>query len=95
MEPAESMELLTAEEYADRFCIGRTTVFEWKKTGILIPGRHYIKIGRTLRFIWDSAIIKELHQSNPGKPVPNKKQAISSTVPKLISNKKSAINMEY
>lgn len=95
MEPVESIELLTAEEYANRFCISRTTVFEWKKTGILIPGRHYIKVGRTLRFIWESAVIRELHQSNPEKADQNRKQTNSSTVPKLISNNKSPINMEY
>ena len=59
MKLSDTIELLPAEEYAKRFCVSRTTVFEWKKSGILTPGRHYIKIGRTLRFVWYSGLIRD------------------------------------
>ena len=95
MKLSDTIELLPAEEYAKRFCVSRTTVFEWKKSGILSPGRHYIKIGRTLRFVWSSELIRELHDSNVEKMAETKIKTISPTVPQKKSNKKSAINMEY
>ena len=95
MELSDNIELLPVEEYAKRFCVSRTTVFEWKKSGILIPGRHYIKIGRTLRFIWCSEAIRELHESNAQNTGCHKKQTNNSTMTKTVSHKKSSINMEY
>jgi len=95
MELSDNIELLTVEAYAKRFCVSRTTVFEWKKNGILIPGRHYIKIARTLRFVWCSEIIGDLHESNAQDTENKKKQTINSTMSKKVTNKKSTINMEY
>ena len=63
----DKIELLPVGEYAKRFCVSRTTIFEWKKNGILIPGRHYFKICRTLRFVWCPEVISELHESNSQK----------------------------
>ena len=95
MEFTNKIELLPVEEFAKRFCVSRTTVFEWKKSGVLIPGRHYIQISRTLRFVWCSEIISELHESNSQNTENMKKQTIKSAMPKTPSNKNSAINMEY
>ena len=95
MELADNIELLPVEEYAKRFCVSRTTIFEWKKSGILIPGRHYIKICRTLRFVWCSEVISELHESNSQRTENKKKQKIKSAMSKTTSYKKSAINIEY
>jgi len=91
----DNIELLTAEEYAKKFSVCRTTVFEWKKCGILIPGRHYIKIGRTLRFIWSADAIRELHENNAENINNNKKQAGNSPMDKTNRNNMSTINMEY
>ena len=96
MEFADNIELLTVEEYAKRFCVGRTTIFDWKKKGILIPGRHYIQIGRTLRFVWSSEAICELHEGNSGDRENKNKHPIKSAMfKKKASNKNYAINMEY
>jgi len=95
MELVDHIELLSVKEYAKRFCVSRTTVFEWKKSGILVPGRHYIQIGRTLRFVWCSEVICELHGGNSQNIENKKKRPIKSAISKKASNKKSAINMEY
>ena len=95
MKSSDTFELLTVEEYAKRFCVSRTTIFEWKKCGILVPGRHYIQIGRTLRFVWCSEVICEIHEGNSRNTENKKKHPIKSAMSKKASNKKSAINMEY
>ncbi len=64
-------ELLNVESFAKRLNISRTKVFEWKRTGILKPGHHYIKRGRILRFIWDLDLIREIHDA------PKRRQSIS------------------
>jgi hypothetical protein len=95
MEFTDNIELLPVEEYAKRFCVSRTTIFEWKKSGVLVPGRHYIQIGRTLRFVWSFEVICELHEGS-SRNIKNKKEyPIKSAMPKKASNKKYAINMEY
>jgi excisionase family DNA binding protein len=55
-QPAIS-ELLTVEQFAERLQVSRTTVFEWLKTGNLEQGKHYFKIGRVLRFVWDVTLL--------------------------------------
>lgn len=49
--PSEN-ELLTVEQFAQRFQVSRTTVFGWLKNGNLQEGIHYFRLGRILRFRW-------------------------------------------
>jgi len=49
--PSET-ELLTVEQFAQRFQVSRTTVFAWLKNGNLQEGIHYVRLGRILRFRW-------------------------------------------
>jgi len=95
MDFIDTIELLPVEEYAKRFCVSRTTVFKWKKSGILRPGRHFIKIGRTLRFVWSFELVRDLHGINIEKRMEKKNIATGSLAPHLKSNKKTSINMEY
>jgi hypothetical protein len=95
MQSTDNIELLPVEEYARRFCVSRTTIFEWKKREILVPGRHYIQIGRTLRFVWCSELICELHEGNSRNTGKKDGHPVKSPLAKKMSNKKSAINMEY
>ncbi|QEM68924.1 helix-turn-helix domain-containing protein [Geobacter sp. FeAm09] len=46
---APQVEMLSIEQFAARMGVGRTTIYEWIKSGHLLPGRHYIKIGGTAR----------------------------------------------
>lgn len=52
--------VLTPEEFAHRLKIGRSTLFDWLAKGILLPGRHYFRVGRILRFIWSDEVIADL-----------------------------------
>jgi excisionase family DNA binding protein len=53
-------ELLTVEEFAARLKVGRSTVFDWLARGRLKPGVHFLKIGRTLRFVWHMELLLSL-----------------------------------
>ena len=49
-------DLLTVEEFADKLKVSRSTVFGWLKSGLLQEGKHYIRIGRIIRFVWDASL---------------------------------------
>lgn len=64
-------DLLTVEQFAAKMQVSRTTVFEWLKNGALEEGKHYFKIGRIIRFVWDAALFlgrsgeKNNHEKKP------------------------------
>jgi hypothetical protein len=94
MNNPENIELLTIDEYARRFRVCRTTIFEWKKQGKLQDGRHFIKIGRILRFFWNINVIKDLHNLNNEK-IEKTKADVTATRKIHGINAKSTINFEY
>jgi excisionase family DNA binding protein len=55
-----SVELLSTEEFAARMKVSRSTVFEWIKTGRLEAGRHFLRVGRTIRFPWGPELLQML-----------------------------------
>jgi hypothetical protein len=55
--------LIDVQEFKTRMKVSRSTVFYWKASGVLIPGRHFIKQGRVLRFFWDLNLVREIHDS--------------------------------
>ena len=91
-----SPEILTVEEFALRLTMSRTTLFEWLKTGILVQGKHYFKVGRILRFVWDETMLltigmnskdqKEKKQKNTVKPKGERRLHCPSTPP---------VNLDY
>lgn len=62
---AEPIELITAEEYARRMGVSRSTVFDWIARRYLVAGRHYLKVGKTLRFIWSMEVLASLTGGHP------------------------------
>ena len=54
------VQLLTTEEFCRRFGIGRTKLFEMKKAGTLVRGRHYMQYGRKLLFPWGPEFLQRL-----------------------------------
>ena len=90
-------ELLSVEGFARRMDISRTTVFEWIKRGQLKPGRHFIKVGRIIRFQWGEELLQKLHDDSvllnkvEEKPI-EIKPAIK--VRNRVKNKPS-INLDY
>ena len=92
---SDNIELLTIEEYARRFGVCRTTIFEWKKQGKLKAGRHFIKIGRVLRFFWSIDVIRDLHNDKDEK-IENSKADLMDAKKEMKNIKNgSAINFEY
>ena len=63
-------DLLTVEQFAVRMQVSRTTVFEWLKNGSLVEGKHYFKIGRIIRFVWDATLF--LRAGEKKHPLNNK-----------------------
>ena len=89
-------EILTIEQFALRLTMSRTTVFEWLKTGNLVQGKHYFKVGRILRFVWDETMLltigmnkttqKEKKQKKTVKPKGERRLHLPSSPP---------VNLDY
>jgi len=86
-------ELLTVEQFAQRLQVSRATVFTWIQKQILVQGRHFLKIGRVLRFTWSDDLVSILmHDSVLALPV-----ALPAVVPVRLTSKKSdsSLNWDY
>lgn len=70
-------EVLTAEEFAQKLRIGRSTLFGWLQQGVLKPGKHFIKVGRVLRFIWSDDTVASMAEAavRPKHSYRNKRQS--------------------
>lgn len=92
----ESIEIIDLEEFAKRMSVARTTVFEWIKTGKLLPGRHFIRMGRVIRFEWGPDLLKKLYEDSDApsmashnvKPPPTRSS-------RAESKRKAAIDLDY
>jgi excisionase family DNA binding protein len=78
------MELLTVQEFAERMKISRTTVFDWIRKGTLRLGRHYLKIGRVIRFEWGPELVQKLHEDS----VEEQEKAINKSSSKRPESRK-------
>jgi len=88
-----SAELLTVEQFAQRLQVSRATVFSWIQKQILVQGRHFLKIGRVLRFTWSDDLVSTLlHDSALVLPV-----ALPAVKPVSLTRKKSdsSLNWDY
>lgn len=95
MESTDTFEPLCIDQYAKRLKVGRTTIFKWKKEGVLIPGRHFFKRGKTVRYIWARDLIMELHENTDNKSETVHQQGVGSTIKSPKAKKLSTINLEY
>ena len=88
-------ELLPVEEYAKRLHVGRTTIFKWKESGKLLPQRHFIQKGRTVRFIWELETIRSLHETDTPDSDSKNLESDFTTEKKKDSTRKSVIDFNY
>ena len=88
-------EVLTLKEFAIRMKVGRTKIFEWKRNGTLIPGRHFIQNGRIQRFIWRLDLIQEIHASQRQLPKDDNKQFKPQCTRKHRQKNNCTINLDY
>lgn len=87
------IELLTIGEFCERARVARSTVFDWMKRGRLQPGRHYIRLGRTIRFPWGDALISALLQASEPAAAPETKSPRAR--PRGGRPKGPAVNLDY
>lgn len=92
MQQPAPLELLTVEQFAQLLKVSRTTVFHLLKTGDLLEGVHYIRLGRILRFRWQEELL--FRNKPPGGARPRqKKRPTSPGSHKLQSS--PAVNLDY
>lgn len=91
----DPFEILLIDEFADRLKVGRSTIWNWKNDGTLIPGHHYIQKGKVLRFIWARDLILELHDAKNSDSDPNDKVLPQETQPVKVRSKKVGLNLDY
>lgn len=89
-----AIEILTAEEFAERMKIGRSTVFDWMKKRVLQAGKHYIKQGRKILFVWSDELIISLLESSAQTDGTKAAQPDSTNKPKNTQIKKTPINWD-
>jgi hypothetical protein len=90
-----SFEVITTKEVLERLRISRAKLFELKKNGNLIPGRHFFKNGRTLRFVWSHEMIEAIHENPADLSAPKNPQYKKCLKKTPFENKKSTINLDY
>ena len=95
IESTEAFELLNADEFAKRLRVGRTTIFKWKKEGTLIPGRHFIKKGKIVRYIWARDLIMEIHENSKNQHQTIKQKPVGLKIKNPKHKKQSVINLQY
>lgn len=91
------IEILTIEEFAERMKISRTTVFDWIRRGTLKSGRHYIKVGRVIRFEWGHELVQKLcedsvEEAEEAKDSPTRCPKTKKT--RRSANRRVAINLD-
>jgi Helix-turn-helix domain len=89
-------ELISPEEFAKRWGVSRSTIFNWRKRGRLKAGRHYIKIGRTVKFVWGPELIAKLHEDclRDDEQARNEQKA-KSNKPRSRNVGQALINLDY
>ena len=95
-------EILLIDEYADRLKVGRSTIWNWKNDGTLVPGHHYFQVGKILRFIWARDLVLDLNQkdaiSEGGETIDSsedQKSCLSAKSRSKVQPHKPGINFEY
>jgi excisionase family DNA binding protein len=95
------VEMLSIEQFAAKMGVGRTTIYDWIKSGHLLPGRHYVKIGGTIRFPWGPELLQRLSEDSRDAESQQEQQHKADepivTIPRQPATQKriTHINLEY
>jgi hypothetical protein len=84
-----TQEILTVDQLAMRLKISRATVFVWIQRKIITQGKHYIKVGRVLRFLWSPDFLETISQKE-GALVP-----VDASIRPPRQKKTGAVNWDY
>jgi hypothetical protein len=89
-----SFELITPEEFISRLKIKKSTLHLWKSKGWLVPRRHFLKNGATVRYFWSKDILLEIHDiANGDRTQGRSPDDVSSRPSPLVAGER--INWEY
>lgn len=88
-----SQDLLTVEQFADKLKVSRSTVFGWLKSNQLQEGKHYFRIGRIIRFVWDAGLF--LGSKRKKKTARDFKSLGSTGLAERSTPSQSGINLDY
>jgi len=95
VETYQPFELLTTEEYLKRLQVGRATLYKWRNSGILIPGKHFIQQDKVVRYIWDLETIRSLHKNVTPDSDSMNLESDYLIEKKKDSTRKSVIDLNY
>lgn len=84
-----AFEMITVDEFARKMEVSRSTVFDWIAKGHLVEGKIYVRIGKTIRFIWSLESVEALSGEVALFPEP-----VEGHDP-LSGGKSSAVNLEF
>ena len=84
MTSLSDIELLTVEEFAKRFRVGRSTVFDWIASKKMVQGIHYFRIGKTIRIPWSLELLASL-STDSGERINDR----------VTGKYESAVNLDY
>ena len=79
------IELLTVEEFAQRFRVGRSTVFLWIASKKMILGLHYFRVEKTIRIPWSIELLASLSTDSEE----------TEKTPPRSGKKLSMVNLDY
>ena len=92
---ADLIEILSTKEVLERLKIGRSKLFELKKSGKLRPGLHYFQNGRVLRFIWTLDLLQAIHDEPLAQYDKFTQESEGADTIKSSTPRKSPIDFEY
>jgi len=92
----QQQEILTVEQFALRLTMSRTTLFEWLNTGVLVQGKHYFKVGRILRFVWDETLLLTIGMNRKNNLEKKQKKTVKPRGERRLHSPSSPpVNLDY
>lgn len=61
IDTVDNFEVLAIKEFCRRLGICQSQVYRLRNEGKLIPGRHYIMIGKVVRYFWSLEVLRDIH----------------------------------
>lgn len=80
--------MISVEQFAGRMGVSRSTVFAWLAKGHLPEGKVYVRIGKTIRFIWSIEAIASMSEKKASESLPEENEPLKST-------RKPVVNMDF
>lgn len=87
----DECEMIDGEEFMLRLNIKKSALSALKAKGILLPERHYIKIGKKVYYFWSMERLIEMHRLSDQKQKKTPVPVAQVPVPKSVDR----VNWDY